>query len=234
MHDGSRSERRFGAPTGQYAKWRCGLIVGRTHVGGDLAGPCGDVLTRLVEPVDPVQKQAEGADLQCLAARLPIRQGNIAIGHSLALERERLAVLASGEVDLGSDTLVMAFHPTVKQGLGMGAMDLARLVKLRGTLSQPATAADLRGAARKAASIGVAVAAGCRGAASACARRSVTRTPASPHGRCQAGRRVRGGPGRGEAGRQDGRPGDVRSDGAVLRPTRKRRLARRNALAQWR
>ncbi|MBC7735494.1 MAG: hypothetical protein H7306_27015 [Bacteriovorax sp.] len=129
-------------------------------MGGDLAGPCGDVLTRLVEPVDPVQKQAEGADLQCLAARLPIRQGNIAIGHSLALERERLAVLASGEVDLGSDTLVMAFHPTVKQGLGLGAMDLARLVKLRGTLSQPATAADLRGAARKAASSGVAVAVG--------------------------------------------------------------------------
>lgn len=165
---GGRSELRLdlgasGATAHQLASNLNGevrLSVGPAHLGGDLAGLGGDVLTRLVEAVNPFRKQDKGSDLRCAALRLPIKQGKIVIDHSIAMESDKLDVVASGEIDLGAETLAMAFRPAVKQGLGVGAMDLAQLVKLRGTLSQPVIAADLQGATREVASISAAVATG--------------------------------------------------------------------------
>jgi hypothetical protein len=136
------------------------LSVGPAHIDGDLAGLGGDVATRLVEAVNPLHKQNKGSDLQCAAVLLPIRGGHIVIDHSIAMESDQLDVVASGEIDLGAETLAVVVRPAVKQGLGVGAANLAQLVKLRGSLSQPVIAADLQGATREAASIGAAVATG--------------------------------------------------------------------------
>jgi hypothetical protein len=165
---GGRSDLRLalsasGASAHQWASSLNGefrLSMGLAHLSGNLAALGGDIATRLVEAVNPAHKRNQGSDLQCVALRLPIQRGHIVIDHGVAMESEQLDVVASGEIDLGAETLALAFRPTVKQGLGVGVGDLAQLVQLRGSLSQPSIAVDLKGATREAASIGAAVATG--------------------------------------------------------------------------
>ena len=136
------------------------LQVGPTRLQGDLGGFGGDVLTRLVEAVNPYYKRDKGSQVNCAALRLPVQRGQIAVDRSVALESDKLDVVASGRIDLAAETLELAFHPRIKEGLGIGAASLAQLVKLSGPIAHPGIGIDMKGAVREAASLGVAVATG--------------------------------------------------------------------------
>ena len=155
--------RASGASTQQLARSLSGelrLKVGATRMQGDLGGFGGDLLTGLVEAVNPYYKRDKGSQVICAALRLPVQRGQIAVDRSIALESDKLDVVASGHIDLGAETLELAFRPHIKGGLGVGAASFAQLVKLSGPLSNPGIGIDMKGAAREAASIGAAVATG--------------------------------------------------------------------------
>ena len=136
------------------------LQVGTTRLQGDLGGFGGDVLTRLIEAVNPFHKRDKGSQLNCAAVRLPVQRGQIAVDRSVAMESDKLDVVASGRIDLAAETLELAVRPHIKEGLGVGAASLAQLVKVSGPIASPGIGIDMKGAAREAASIGVAVATG--------------------------------------------------------------------------
>jgi hypothetical protein len=116
------------------------------------------VLSELVQAVNPFYKDDKGSNVECAVARLPVQRGVITVDRSIATESDKLNVVASGSIDLGAETINMAIRPTIKEGLGVGAANLAQLVKLTGSLSDPRIGVDLRGAARQGLSIGAAVA----------------------------------------------------------------------------
>ena len=134
--------------------------AGRMRLSGNLSGLGGDVLSELVQAVNPFYKDDKGSNVECAVARLPVQRGVITVDRSIATESDKLNVVVSGSIDLGAETIEMAIRPTIKEGLGLGAANLAQLVKLTGSLSNPRIGVDLKGAARQGLSIGAAVATG--------------------------------------------------------------------------
>lgn len=120
----------------------------------------GDVFTRLAEAVNPLHKREKGSNVSCAVARLPVRDGVVAVDRSIALEGDRLNIVAAGTVDLGEETIDMAIHPAIKEGFGVGAASLAQLVKIGGSLPAPVIGINFKGMARTGLSVGAAVATG--------------------------------------------------------------------------
>jgi hypothetical protein len=94
----------------------------------------------------------------CAVVNLPLRSGVAAIDRSIAMETDKLAVAASGELNLAAQTVTLSFRPTVKKGIGLDPASLASLVMLEGPLHDPQIGIDMKGTAREAATIGAAVA----------------------------------------------------------------------------
>ena len=91
---------------------------------------------------------------------LPVKQGVVIVDRSMAVESDKLNVVVAGKIDLGAETIDLAIRPTIKEGIGVGAANLAQLVALSGSLSDPRIGVDMQGAARQGLSIGAAVATG--------------------------------------------------------------------------
>jgi uncharacterized protein involved in outer membrane biogenesis len=133
------------------------LEVGAMQISGDLGG---DLLTRIVHAVNPFYKQDRGSRVSCAAMLLPVKQGAITVDRSMAVESDKLNVVVAGKIDLGAETIDLAIRPTIKEGIGVGTANLAQLVALSGSLSDPRIGVDMQGAARQGLSIGAAVATG--------------------------------------------------------------------------
>jgi uncharacterized protein involved in outer membrane biogenesis len=131
--------------------------VGPMQASGDLGG---DVLTRIVDAVNPFYKQDSITRVNCAAMRLPVTRGTIVVDRSIAVESEKLNVVVAGKIDLGAESLDLAIRPTIKEGIGVGTANLAQLVALSGSLSNPRIGVNMQGAARQGLSIGAAVATG--------------------------------------------------------------------------
>ena len=133
------------------------LEVGAMQISGDLGG---DLLTRIVHAVNPFYKQDRGSKVSCAAMLLPVKQGVVIVDRSMAVESDKLNVVVAGKIDLGAETIDLAIRPTIKEGIGVGAANLAQLVALSGSLSDPRIGVNMQGAARQGLSIGAAVATG--------------------------------------------------------------------------
>jgi hypothetical protein len=113
-----------------------------------------------VETVNPFYKQDNRSNISCVALRLPVIRGAIPVDHSIAVESEKLNIVVAGNIDIGNEEMELVIRPTIKQGLGLGAANLAQLVKLSGSLADPGIGVNLKGAAREGLSIGAALATG--------------------------------------------------------------------------
>ena len=152
-----------GASTQQLARSLNGelrLQVGPTRLSGNLRGLGSDLFAKLVETVNPFYKQDNSSNINCVALRLPVTRGAIVVDHSIAVESGKLNIVVAGNIDLGNETIDLTIRPTIKEGLGLGAANLAQLVKLSGSLADPGIGVNLKGAAREGLSIGAAVATG--------------------------------------------------------------------------
>ncbi|MDM0015660.1 AsmA family protein [Variovorax sp. J22P168] len=148
-----------------------------------------DLLQQLLDALIPSGMPRENLVLQCAVARLPLRNGVAAIDRSIAVETRQIAVSASGRIDLSHQTLSLAFQPRVKRGLDLNPGSLVELLLLEGPLEAPTLSINPRGAARQAASVGIAAATGgisllapvlrsAAGEASACAQAMGQAAPA--------------------------------------------------------
>jgi len=98
--------------------------------------------------------------IDCAVFRLPLKNGVATIDRSIALETDQLAISAKGELNLGDETLALAFKPTPKHGLKNNPLDLARLVVVKGPWRDPKVELDAKGVAGMAATLGLAGATG--------------------------------------------------------------------------
>ena len=116
------------------------------------------LLTRTLSLINPFLKSDPDTDVKCIAAKLPITHGVLSSDRRFAIETAKYNAVLGGTLDLRSERLDLAVQPIIKGGRGMGAGELASIVRLRGTLAEPEVGIDAGGLAKSAVSISAAVA----------------------------------------------------------------------------
>jgi uncharacterized protein involved in outer membrane biogenesis len=119
------------------------VVLGPGRIGNkylDLAGA--DALTEVLTAFNPFAKSDEFSMLKCAVARFKVMDGVAESRDGLALETGKMNVAGGGRVDLGAETLDLAFKPEARQGLGVGLGNLVGQVRVQGTFAKPSYALD--------------------------------------------------------------------------------------------
>ena len=130
-------------------------VVGPASVAG--GKPAADSsLDRLAGAVDPFRELDATTELRCVVVRLPLRNGVANVDHSIAAETSKIGATASGTLDFRDETLDLAFHPQIRQGVKLELPQVAELVRLRGPFASPSVGIDATATAATVARLGAA------------------------------------------------------------------------------
>ncbi len=119
-----------------------------------------DLLTQVVEKVNPVRKTDPYTELRCGVIRFAAKDGVASTDKGIAFETSKMTVVSSGTANLKTEALDFSFRPEARQAGGIGAGELVKLLRVRGTLAEPKVGIDELEAAKSAASIGAALSKG--------------------------------------------------------------------------
>jgi hypothetical protein len=123
------------------------------NIGTDLGA---GIVMQIANLLNPFSKTDPYTDVQCFAARVPIKNGVIVSDRNVAAETTKYNAVVSGTVNLHTEQIDIAAIPVVKSGFGIGTGQISGIVRLRGTLAKPSLRVDPIGAAKSAASFGAA------------------------------------------------------------------------------
>jgi len=115
------------------------------------------VTLNALRTVNPFLKKDNYVDFECGIIQAEISDGVLTAANTIATQSKRLSVVGSGVIDLSSEELEFAITPNPRKGLGLSASNFARIVKIGGTLQQPAVEADPAGFLKSGAKIGAAL-----------------------------------------------------------------------------
>jgi uncharacterized protein involved in outer membrane biogenesis len=107
-----------------------------------------DLQATLLRLLNPFQEQSPFVDFNCFVDRAEIRDGIARV--KLLLDTDETTIVAAGDVDLRTEQLDIGIKPTPKSGYGLkgvaqltlGFNELAKPLKLGGTLANPSLAID--------------------------------------------------------------------------------------------
>jgi AsmA family protein len=116
-----------------------------------------DIITEVLNAVNPTRKTQTYTEIQCAVVNVPVHDGVVTVDRTAAVETSQVGIAMAGTVDLAKETIDLSIRPQAKQGIGIGLGDLANLVKITGTLSDPQVGVDVAGAASAAAQVGIGV-----------------------------------------------------------------------------
>lgn len=133
------------------------LVMGPAQVTGLALEGGGDAFSRVLDAAIPSRRRDSATDVRCAVVRLPVRDGIATSNRTIAYETSNVNLVAAGTINLRNEALDLAIRPTVKEGIGIGAVSLAELVKVTGTLAEPSIGLDTLASARAALSVGGAV-----------------------------------------------------------------------------
>lgn len=132
----------------QHAMIRNDLIE---HIGSD-------ILMQTINLINPFAQQDDHTELECAAAHFDAVDGVLTSPDQIVIETSKIKIRGGGVIDLGKETLQIDLVPSARQGVGIGAGDLASVVRLGGTLGNPQPVADPEGILKTGATIGAAIA----------------------------------------------------------------------------
>ncbi len=119
-----------------------------------------DILWQMARLLNPFGKRRNYLDLECGVFGFRIDDG---VAHSnkwIATRSKEVAVVGAGVINLDSEDVEIALTPKAREGIGVSASSLVKLVRLGGTLSDLKAEADPAGLLKSGAYIGAAVASG--------------------------------------------------------------------------
>ncbi len=131
-------------------------VVGPATLSGGKVNPDSS-LDRLAGAVNPFRDIDATTQLHCAVIRLPLKNGVAAVDRSIAAETSKLGATASGSLDFRDETLDLAFHPQIRQGVRIEIPQVAQLVRLRGPFASPSVGIDATATAATVARLGAAV-----------------------------------------------------------------------------
>lgn len=127
-------------------------VVGPAKASGAALDAGGGALTSILDTANPSRRNDPHTEVKCAVVRLPVRDGVAVSQRTIAYETTKVNVVVSGEINLRTEALDLAVRPRVKEGISVGS--LAQLVRVTGTLAEPAVGIDGAGSARAALSVG--------------------------------------------------------------------------------
>lgn len=142
----------------------------------DWAG--GDIFSQLYDKLNPLAKKEEYTDLKCAVGRFLVKDGMAEADKGIAVETSKMTVVGSGALNLKTEALDFGIRPQAREGMGVNLTgSVAGMVRVRGTLAEPAIGLDALGAAKTATKVGTALA---TGGLSLLAEGLIDRTTADP------------------------------------------------------
>lgn len=117
-----------------------------------------DMLLKAIAVINPQSSDASHTRLTCGALKGTIRDGILSIDRGLAFETDKMTLVGSGVIHLHDQSLDIAIRPRVREGLGLGAAGLAKVLRIQGTLQNPSFGVDAAGVATTSVQAGAAVA----------------------------------------------------------------------------
>lgn len=119
-----------------------------------------DILTSTLSMLSPGSKESDGSILECAVVNFDIKDGIAVADKGIAMSTNHLNIIGSGNINLKTEQLDIGITPKAKEGIGLSLDQLAGLVRLGGTLANPAVKADTEAALKTGLSAGAAVATG--------------------------------------------------------------------------
>ena len=132
------------------------LSINQAQMGSNVLNDAGDFVVTLLDSMNPMRKKNSETVLECAVAYLPISNGQINIANTVGAESDRLDVVLAGSINLKTEAVNLTIDPREKSGLTTG-LDLAGLVKMGGTLTNPQTGINQAGVVNSAVSIGLGI-----------------------------------------------------------------------------
>ncbi len=130
------------------------LVLGEGKINNKFVDFLGaDVLTQVVEKLNPLGKSDPQTDLKCGVVKFTAKNGTAATDKGIAFETTKMTVVSSGTADLKTEGIDFSLRPNPR-GAGTGVGELVKLMRVRGTLGEPKIGVDEVEAAKAAASIG--------------------------------------------------------------------------------
>lgn len=117
-------------------------------------------LDRLFAAVNPFRESDPATELVCAVIRMPFANGIARVDRSVAIETNKLGVLASGTLDLRNETVDFSIQPKVNSGIPVNIPGLADLVRFSGPMTAPQVQVDAKASVAAIASVGAAVSTG--------------------------------------------------------------------------
>ncbi len=126
------------------------IVMGKGRINNkyiELAG--GDLSSMIFRLVNPSAEKMDFSVVNCLVTRFDIKRG-MAKSTALVFDTDIVGVVGDGTVNLKNERLNMSIRPSPKKGLGGGILgkltlslgELAKPLRLAGTLSEPSLALD--------------------------------------------------------------------------------------------
>jgi len=131
-------------------------VVGPATVSGGKATQDSS-LDRLAGAVNAFRETDTTTELKCVVVRLPLKNGVASVDRSIAAETSKIGASASGTLDFRDETLDLAFHPQIREGVRIEIPQVAQLVRLRGPFASPSVGIDATATAATVARLGAAV-----------------------------------------------------------------------------
>ncbi len=123
---------------------RTDIVMGPAKQRNRLLGVYGaDIVSEVVRTVNPFVKTEETTPIECGVLRSRISRGRMSFDRSVAVQTNRVGLIASGSVDLPSERLDIAIRSAAREGLGISVAGVASMfVRIGGTLDHPTIKAD--------------------------------------------------------------------------------------------
>ncbi len=124
------------------------LVMGKGQVYSKYLNLLGsDLRQDVFRLINPMAREEDVTDINCFVSRFDLKDG-MAESTALVFDTTRMSVMGEGSVDLKTERLDFSLRPLPRKGtsaegggkLGLG--ELARPLKLRGTLANPSLAID--------------------------------------------------------------------------------------------
>jgi hypothetical protein len=105
--------------------------------------------TSAINLLNPFRDKGHQAQLNCLILRFDIKDG-IAKTNPFVFDTDLMSVVADGKINLKTEALDLSIHPSPKKGVGISGIgqiglslgELAKPLKMSGTLANPSLAID--------------------------------------------------------------------------------------------
>ena len=120
----------------------------------------GDLVKEATAKLNPLEKDKDTTKINCSAIKVDITDGLMKAPNGYIADAEAFTITGKAQVNFKDQGLDIEVNTNPKEGLGLGLGELARAIKIEGTIEKPKVGINAEGVAEIGATVGAAIATG--------------------------------------------------------------------------